>query len=107
VVTADYQFSNTDTSALIALGMTDDGQYSPEALQAVAERRLVNKSAIARLNDFKLMQISWVFDLNFAPAIRKVVSRGYIPAIKATLPPSKEVNAVFQQVEAWLNTFSS
>ncbi|MEW6076198.1 MAG: HD domain-containing protein [Thermodesulfobacteriota bacterium] len=106
VVTTDDQFRNTATPALIALGMTDDGQYSPEALQAVAEKRLVNKSAISRLNDFKLMQISWVFDLNFPPAVRKVIERGYIPAIMATLPASKELTAVFGQVEEWLKPFA-
>jgi HD superfamily phosphohydrolase YqeK len=106
VVTAGDSFRDAATPTLVALGMTDDGQYSPEALQAVTEKRLVSKSAISRLNDFRLMQISWVFDLNFAPAIRKVIERGYLPAIMATLPASKELAAAFHQVEKWLKPFS-
>ncbi len=102
VVTADYKLSDAATPDFVRLGLKDDGLYSPQALQAIKEKRLINKSVITRLNDFKLMQISWVFDINFTPALQKVRDRGYIPAIIATLPASDELNSILNQVEEYM-----
>ena len=102
MVTADYKLSDAATPDFVRLGLKDDGLYSPQALQAIKEKRLISKSAITRLNDFKLMQISWVFDINFTPALQKVRDRGYIPAIIATLPASDELNSILNQVEEYM-----
>ena len=43
------------------------------------------------LNDFKLLQISWVFDLNYTPFFKAAENRKYLDQIEATLPKSKEI----------------
>ena len=106
VVTSDYRLGDKATPDFVRLGLADNGGYSAEALQAVMAQRLVNKAEITCLNDFKLMQISWVFDLNFAPSVRAVAARGYIPAILATLPEAEELRAIRDRVEAYMAAFS-
>jgi hypothetical protein len=43
------------------------------------------------LNDFKLLQISWVFDLNFTRSYEILKDRQYIERIAETLPDTPEV----------------
>jgi len=40
------------------------------------------------LNDFKLVQLGWAFDVNFAPTFRLLDERGYLEIIRDVLPPS-------------------
>ena len=36
------------------------------------------KDSLTTLNDFKLLQLAWLYDLNFACSLRMVVERDYI-----------------------------
>ena len=38
------------------------------------------------LNDFKLLQLSWVFDLHFSETLRQAKKRGDLFAIARSLP---------------------
>jgi len=42
------------------------------------------------LNDFKLLQISWVYDLNFCSTYRLLQQSGHIQALAATIPLDAE-----------------
>ena len=41
-------------------------------------------------NDFKLLLISWAFDLNFKASFRMIRKQGYLQALAATLPDMPE-----------------
>ncbi len=58
---------------------------------------------IKNLNDFKLLQIGWVFDINFLPALKQVKDRGYIDAICRSLPPSDRVTRIEKAVADWFD----
>jgi hypothetical protein len=47
---------------------------------------MVHLSMLKSLNDFKLLQLSWVFDLNFPESYVLMLERGYIEALAKTLP---------------------
>ena len=57
---------------------------------------------MATLNDYKLLQISWVFDVNFAPTFGAVLQRGYVEKIAAKLTPGLSVEPVIETVLAYL-----
>jgi hypothetical protein len=54
------------------------------------------------LNDYKLLQMSWVFDINFAPTFGAVHKRQCVQKIAATLTPGIEVGEIVQTVLAYL-----
>ena len=55
---------------------------------------MVNLSMLKTLNDFKLLQLSWVFDLNFTASFRQLQERDYIGGIAATLPRSDRIDSL-------------
>jgi len=54
------------------------------------------------LNDFKLLQASWIFDLNYWPTLVAVRERGYLERIREVLPRSDKVDRIFALLESRL-----
>jgi putative nucleotidyltransferase with HDIG domain len=80
------------------LGLPDRPACSPVVLDRLVQQKMVRLSSVKTLNDFKLMQLSWVYDLNFAASFRLLFERDDITRLVATLPESKEVAAAVQVV---------
>ena len=53
-------------------------------------------------NNFKLLQISWVFDVNFRPTFRAVHERQYVEKIAGYFPQTREVQQLVAMVQAYL-----
>jgi hypothetical protein len=103
VVINHYREPDKRPNSILEIGLPDDPLYSPQILAAIREGRLVLMQDLKTLNDFKLLQISWVFDLNFAPSFQAVKTRGYIEQIEATLPISKEITAAVSHARDYVN----
>ncbi len=86
VVTEHYARPDSNSEKIINLGLEDDGKISHDAVEAVCQKTFVKTFMIKRLNDLKLLQISWVFDLNFSPSISRLQQKGYIDKIVSTMP---------------------
>ncbi|ACN13593.1 HD domain protein [Desulforapulum autotrophicum HRM2] len=104
VVIDHYLNHGKKTDKFIELGLEDRGGYSPEAFQALFQRRFVRSAAVKQLNDFKLMQISWVFDLNFTPTIDRVKDRHYIEKIASTMPQCPDLSTALDHVFNHMDT---
>jgi len=62
----------------------------------------VDFKMIQNLNDFKLLQAGWVFELNFIPTIRLFKERGYLSMIEDSLPSEEEITKIFQMIRAYI-----
>ncbi len=102
VVTEHYARPDSDGEKIINLGLEDDGKISPDALKAVYEKTFVKTSMIKRLNDLKLLQISWIFDLNFPLSVARLKRKGYIDKIVSTLPMSDGLAEALKQVYEYM-----
>ena len=55
------------------------------------------------LNDFKLLQLGWVYDLNFRRTFQIVRERRYLEKIRQVLPQSSvRMEEVYDRVNAYL-----
>ena len=79
-----------------------NGQLSPEIVQAMAQRQPVEYSSVRSLGDFHLLKIGWVYDLNFTPSLAILHKRGHLGILKAALPRSAELEALFFQIDHYV-----
>ena len=86
-----YECPEEERPGAIALGLEDVPDYSKEILPLIRDRRIISLSILKTLNDFKLLQLSWIFDLNFTASFRLLTGRDYISRIAATLPQTGEI----------------
>jgi hypothetical protein len=70
----------------VTLGFPDRPGLTPACVRELAAGRVIRLENIRVLNDFKLLQISWVYDLNFRSTYNLLQQRGHIPALAATIP---------------------
>jgi len=106
VVIGNYTNPRPGSQRAINLGLVDDCGFSTDAIDAILAGTFVKSGCIKRLNDLKLMQISWVFDLNFAQSVLWVKERGYIEKIAAILPDNPRVKKAIAHVCQYMDTFS-
>ena len=70
----------------VTLGFPDRQELTPACVRELAAGRVIRLENVRVLNDFKLLQISWVYDLNFRSSYSLLQQRGHIPALAATIP---------------------
>jgi len=102
VVTDYYRVREKQPNPVIELGLPDDPVCSQKAIKALHEHRFVSMQDLKTLNDFKLLLVSWVFDLNFVPSFQEAQNRNYIGQIEKALPQSKEVTEAVKQARDYI-----
>lgn len=86
------------------LGLEDDpGKVSNRCIAALDSRSIVPLGTITCFNDFKLLQISWVYDLTYATSRRILRERGYIQALAASLPARQDIREAASKAIASLS----
>jgi len=99
-----YKVRDKQLNAAVEIGLPDDPAFSPRVIAALNNGRFARIQDLKTLNDFKLLQISWVFDLNFIPSLRAVKEREYIEKIEATLPYSKEITEAVKHAHDYVES---
>jgi len=64
---------------------------SAACLDSLAAGTIVRLDSVRTLNDLRLLQISWAYDLTCATARKILLERGYIPALAAPLPEREDI----------------
>lgn len=93
VVTDYYHRKDGSPNKTVELDLPNTAQWSSNILNALMNRRFARIADMRTLNDFKLLQIGWVFDLNFAESFRILREQRYIEAIAETLPDHPDIRS--------------
>ena len=102
VVTEYYHRKAGEKNGSIVLELPDTPGISEIVYRNLMNRSIVNIENVANLNDFKLLQAGWIFDINFQPALDCIRKRGYIEMIREVLPESKQTDEIFGLINATL-----
>jgi hypothetical protein len=92
------------STSFITYHLPDDGKISRIFAQDILDQRLIDARHVKTINDMKLLQISWLFDLNFDVSLGLVRQRGYVPAILETMPDTSEMEPIRQFALEYLET---
>ena len=86
------------------LGLPDIPEaVSDSCVAALNAGSVVRLDTAACFNDFKLLQISWVYDLTYDTSRRILKERGYIQTLAATLPERPDVHVAVSKALAALS----
>lgn len=95
VMAEHYESPAEERSPAVVLELPDAPGCSEKAVANILAGKLVPLSALGTINDLRLMQLSWVYDLNFRTSFGLLLEKGYIYRISAFLPASEDIrNAV-------------
>jgi putative nucleotidyltransferase with HDIG domain len=103
LITEYYMVKEQHENKTLELELPDNEEISDEVLSAILNHQLILKESMKTLNDFKLLQIAWVFDLNFDYSIQRLHEKNYLERIIKTLPQNNKVNQVRNIVELYFS----
>jgi hypothetical protein len=92
VVTQNYLGEGTGENGYLTHNLPDDGVISKPLVDRILNEELIDNHQVHSVNDLKLLQVSWVFDLNFKAAVERVNRCEFISLILSTLPNSERRN---------------
>ncbi|MCF7974548.1 MAG: HD domain-containing protein [Phycisphaerae bacterium] len=82
-----------------------DGPVNPAVIQDIQMQRSSSFEQIKSLNDFYIMQLSWIYDISYAPTLRRIVQRQILSDLTDRLPRDHEaVEALVKEVEAFVGS---
>ena len=95
VVTEYYkQYRDKPEEFKLELELPDEPWYSAEVVEDVLEGRRIDYGRLRTLNDIKLCQLAWVYDVNFSAALRRIVERRLLEKIFDFLPATEDIDKV-------------
>lgn len=71
---------------------------NPEIIKSILNNELISYDKLTTLTDAKLLQLGWVFDVNFGWSLRQLYDRGYLQAIIDLLPETDDVCRVTDHI---------
>ena len=86
-----FRLPEAERPSAAALGFPDLPDCTPDVLATLQSRTMVNLDQLRTLNDFKLLQLSWVFDLNWPAASALALEQGHLNALAGLLPDIPKV----------------
>ena len=107
VVTDYYNQNNGERNGILELGLPDTAGFSDKVYQDMLNKRIVDVKHLKNLNDFKLLQVGWIFDINFVPTFHCIKTRHYIKKIRQVLPESEKIETIFGVIQVYLDEKTS
>ncbi|MBS3775381.1 MAG: HD domain-containing protein [Bacteroidales bacterium] len=98
----DYYCGNGETNNTLQLDLPDKPEFNRKNIDDLMNGRLVDLRNLETLNDFKLLQVGWVYDLNFSRSYEILKEKGFLEKIFDSLPDTKEVRQVREEIQKYL-----
>jgi hypothetical protein len=101
LITEYYMVKEQKENKTLELELPDSDEISDEVFEAIVNKTVVLKESMKTLNDFKLLQIGWLFDLNFNYSIKRLFDKNDLNKIFDTLPKNKKVKQIKEIVNKY------
>lgn len=85
-----YEGDRSDIASEAGLGLPDLAEYSAEVISNIEQGKTASMQHLRTLTDFKLMLMSWVYDLNFIPSFRMLEEKDYLNRLASLVPETAE-----------------
>jgi putative nucleotidyltransferase with HDIG domain len=103
VVTEYYQNSANNRNQAVELDLPDNDSIADPVYQALMRGNLVRMADLRTLNDFKLLQIGWIYDVNFRKTFEIIRENRYLEIIRDKLPQKyPRIDAIYTLALAYI-----
>jgi hypothetical protein len=104
VVTEYYrQYRNNPEEFKLELELPDEPGYSNEIVEKILNGQQIAYNELRTLNDMKLCQLGWVYDVNFTATLKRIKQRKFLQMLIDLLPKTRDVERVKEKVFAYVD----
>ncbi len=104
ILSAHYTHTERERNNSIDFDLPDGDSVNVEILESLEKREVVHVKNIENRTELKLIQLAWVYDLNFPWTFQLVHNRNFLPDIISTLPKTPAISECTSAVLDYLET---
>ncbi|TDO84358.1 putative nucleotidyltransferase with HDIG domain [Halanaerobium saccharolyticum] len=82
--------------------LSTEARINDEIYNKVLRKESINYDKLETINDLKVMQLGWIYDINFKETIEIIKDRGYIEVIHDSMDYSERAEEIYQQVKDYV-----
>jgi len=97
----DYA-KNPDRVRLIEIEVPDTPEYTQAIVERILRRERIDYRELETMNDMKLLQLAWVYDINFVPMLKRIKQRKYVETILEYLPKDELIAKVREKITGYI-----
>ncbi len=101
VITDYYSNPKATPNHTLTWELPKGSTVTPVVAKQAMAGNLVAKNDVANLLDIKIMQLSWVFDLNFKPSFQLLMDNRFLEKIYASLTKSDTIIQIYRMVKVF------
>jgi len=79
-----------------------DGPINPELIDEILIHRSCSIEKVRSLADFLLMQLSWVYDLNYSATLKLVSGFSIVDRVRSFFPKNRKVDQIVQEIHSFM-----
>ncbi|MDX9881906.1 MAG: HD domain-containing protein [Prolixibacteraceae bacterium] len=102
MVTNQFRDRNSNDMKAFMYNLPDLNPVSEKVVKAIQTEKPVRKEDLRTMNDFRLMVMSWVFDLNFKVSFNILNQHRYIQKIYDTLPKQDGIINAYRVIKLFI-----
>lgn len=90
-IVAKYYKTSGPRNIALEYGLEDLPHISDTVMDKFRNKKLIDKEELKTLNDYKTMQLAWIFDLNFDYTRQSIIEKKYLDSVlnSLNLPENK------------------
>jgi len=105
VVTEYYaQYAERPDEFKLEVELPDSDEYSSKVVDDVIAGRRTDYRDLRTLNDMKILQLGWVYDINFVAALSRIRQQGYLEKLAGFLPKTSQIERAKKAVLAYVDS---
>jgi putative nucleotidyltransferase with HDIG domain len=101
VLTEHYANKTGKANHTLTWDLPKGTAVSPSVSKEVLAGKMVSKKNVASEMDVKIMQLSWVYDLNFRPTFEFLVKNRYLENVYNSLPKNDLVIEIYRKIKVF------
>lgn len=101
VLTEYYSKRNGSANHTLTWELKKGTSVSPDVAKEVLAGKMVSKKNVLSEMDIKILQLSWVYDLNYRPAFEYLMKNRYLENIYNSLPKNDLVIEIYRKIKVF------
>ena len=101
VLTDYYTNRKSSPNHTLSWELPKGSTVSSAVAKEVLSGKLVSKKNVASEMDIKIMQLSWVYDLNYRPSVELLLKNRFLEIIYNTLPKNDLVIEIYRKIKVF------
>ncbi len=105
VVTDCYrQYRENPEAFRLEVELPDEPGYSQEVVEEILCGRRINYDRLRTLNDMKLLQLGWVYDVNFTATLKRIKKCKFLEMLIDFLPETRDIEMVKEKIFEYVDS---